>query len=605
MTAPQDRPLRIAVLVKQVPAYGDVTELDGRGRLVRSGRPAELNAWCRRAVARAVELARASGGMVTAITMGPPPAVDVLREALACGADEALQLCDAQLAGADCLVTARALAAGLRTLPPLDLVVAGHSSTDGATGAVAPMVAALMGLPFAGPALTLRRQGAGRRLHCTLQRDDGNHETEVRLPAVISVAERSGAVARAERATWPGTERIRRVPLSRLAGASPASGSPTRVLDVTEPAARRRPILVTDDLADAGRIMELVRRRLDAGPAQDEPPVAMRWAPADPDGGTATGDGAWILAVCAEPDGPAARALLGAAADVAAGVGGHVVAAGPGGDLRRLSAWGADTYVGLDGLAPRPAADALAAWAQRRGVPAAVVGGATAWDRELLARLGVLLDGGLLSDLTEIRHDTVTGRLIGTKPAGAALALVASSARTQLATVRTGCLPLRPPRAPGRLPVRALSVAPDPAVTTLRRMPRGDADALDRAPVVLGIGAGVPQECHHELKPLQAVLGAELAGTRKVTDSGALPHERQLGITGRAVAPRLYLAIGVSGSWDHLVGVQRADTVFAVNCDPAAEIFTHCDFGLIADWRTAVRALTREAERATPSPAST
>jgi electron transfer flavoprotein alpha subunit len=81
------------------------------------------------------------------------------------------------------------------------------------------------------------------------------------------------------------------------------------------------------------------------------------------------------------------------------------------------------------------------------------------------------------------------------------------------------------------------------------------------------------------------LLGAELAATRKVTDQGWLPHGRQLGITGRSVAPRMYLAVGLSGNQNHLVGASRAGTVLAINTDPAAEIFGHCDVGLVADWQ--------------------
>jgi electron transfer flavoprotein alpha subunit len=84
---------------------------------------------------------------------------------------------------------------------------------------------------------------------------------------------------------------------------------------------------------------------------------------------------------------------------------------------------------------------------------------------------------------------------------------------------------------------------------------------------------------------MRVLLGAELAATRKVTDEGWLPHGRQIGITGRSVAPRMYFAVGLSGNLNHLAGASRAGTVLAINTDPAAEVFAHCDVGLVADWQ--------------------
>ena len=107
--------LVVTALVKQVPKGDHSGRLDADGRLERAGAIAEMNPWCRRAVAQAVRLAGESGGRSTAITMGPPAAADVLREALAWGVDDALHLTDPALAGSDCLVTARALASTIGT----------------------------------------------------------------------------------------------------------------------------------------------------------------------------------------------------------------------------------------------------------------------------------------------------------------------------------------------------------------------------------------------------------------------------------------------------------------------------------------------------------
>ena len=179
-------PLRIASLAKQVP-LAESFRLDD-GRLVRAGVGLEMNPYCRRAVAEGVALARDSGGTCTVVTLGPESAEDVLREAVAWGADEGLHACDPAFAGSDTLATARTLAAVLRAEGPFDLILLGRNSVDGETGQVGPELAQLLDLPFAGGVRRLQDLGTVWRLE--LEHDDGTQEVEISLPAVFSVAER-------------------------------------------------------------------------------------------------------------------------------------------------------------------------------------------------------------------------------------------------------------------------------------------------------------------------------------------------------------------------------------------------------------------------------
>ena len=115
-----------------------------------------------------------------------------------------------------------------------------------------------------------------------------------------------------------------------------------------------------------------------------------------------------------------------------------------------------------------------------------------------------------------------------------------------------------------------------------------DVETLARAEVVIGVGTGVLPEEYEQLSPLAALLGAELGATRKVTDRGWAPRSRQVGITGRSIAPRLYVALGLSGKFNHVVGVRAAGTILAVNSDPDAPVFAHCDIGIVGDWHEVV-----------------
>ncbi|MDD1062000.1 FAD-binding protein [Streptomyces cocklensis] len=588
-------------LVKQVPLGDHPGTLDSAGRLLRDGAGVELNPWCRRAVTRAVELGRGSGGRTTVVTMGPPAAADVLKEALACGADDGLLVSDPALAGADCLVTAKALAAAIRTLGPVDLVLVGRSTVDGGTGAVGPMVAALLGLPFTGPALTLEAAQDTDGLIATLQLDAATETVGLTLPAVLAVAERSCPPAKAAPDRWPDPAPIRTLGADRLAGSVPGTASPTRVDRVLRGGTARRPVILTGSPAEqAARAVDLVTAR--STPREGRAAAPRVHAAAQGLAGPA------VLAVTGSP-GDGGRALLGEAAEIAGRLAGHVVAVTPPADPGLLGAWGADAMLHLGGADPRPAAAALAEWIRRcPSTPWAVLGGATPWDREVLARLAVHLDAGLLSDLTAaaIQLDgSGRPRLVGHKPAGGGtLAEVASDRLPQIATLRTGSLADRAARSlpRGEPPVELLDVGADPLLRGFDRRTVDDFDAVERAAAVIGLGAGVDPARYADVEPLRALLGAELAATRKVTDAGTLPHCRQVGVTGRGIAPLLYLAIGISGSPHHMVGVERAHTVLAVNSDPDAAVFGHCDIGIVADWQDVLPALTAAFGRAAARP---
>ena len=181
-------PLRIAVLVKQIPAVEEM-QLGQDGRLIRNGTDLEMSAFCRRAVSKAIELAASTrGSSVTVMTLGPASAEDTLREAIAWGLDRdvdvrGILLTDSEFAGSDTIATALALAGALRREGPFDLVLAGKNSLDADTGQVPPQLAQLLDLPFATGVKQLELEGDLLRLGC--EHDDSWVELDVRLPALL------------------------------------------------------------------------------------------------------------------------------------------------------------------------------------------------------------------------------------------------------------------------------------------------------------------------------------------------------------------------------------------------------------------------------------
>ncbi len=259
-----------------------------------------------------------------------------------------------------------------------------------------------------------------------------------------------------------------------------------------------------------------------------------------------------------------------------------------------------DLVVELRGsCVPEDVADAVAAYVHEE-MPWAVLAPSTAFGREVAARAAAATGSGLVGDaMTLVARD---GVLVAGKPAfaGALVADITCRSGTQMVTVRPGVLPA-PPSARGSGGAGGVE-RPDPVVrksgtrgrvVILGERRNDDVETLARADVVIGVGTGVAPDEYAELSPLAALLGAELAATRKVTDKGWAPRARQVGITGRSIAPRLYVALGLSGKFNHMVGVRAAGTILAVNGDRTAPVFAHCDVGIVGDWHEVVPALQR------------
>jgi len=146
--------------------------------------------------------------------------------------------------------------------------------------------------------------------------------------------------------------------------------------------------------------------------------------------------------------------------------------------------------------------------------------------------------------------------------------------------------------------VRSVAAAIDPAA--IRQAPDApfqearQAVDLSQAERIVAVGRGIKGQEHLAVaEKLAAALGAELAASRPICDAGWLPMDRQIGSSGQTVAPKLYVALGISGAIQHLVGMKGSSVIVAVNKDPDAPIFEVADYGIVGDLFEVVPALVQ------------
>ncbi|MBV9768804.1 MAG: electron transfer flavoprotein subunit alpha/FixB family protein, partial [Bryobacterales bacterium] len=145
---------------------------------------------------------------------------------------------------------------------------------------------------------------------------------------------------------------------------------------------------------------------------------------------------------------------------------------------------------------------------------------------------------------------------------------------------------------------------PDLNAASIRAKPlepfRESARAVDltSADIIVSVGRGIKEKDNIQIvEQLANALGAELAASRPICDSGWLPMERQVGSSGQTVSPKMYLAVGISGAIQHLVGMKGAKTIVAINKDANAPIFEVADYGIVGDLFEVVPALAEEVKK--------
>ncbi|GBE24260.1 electron transfer flavoprotein subunit alpha [bacterium BMS3Bbin02] len=246
------------------------------------------------------------------------------------------------------------------------------------------------------------------------------------------------------------------------------------------------------------------------------------------------------------------------------------------------------------------AGDQLAAPAAARALetligdhqPEIVLFGMDTTDRDTAGRLSARLDRPVLANATDVSNDgpvTVTNEILGgikrvvTSFEGDGVALIVT---------RPKAFPAEPGGS-GSVVVTSID-APDTGIVATvveRHVEESEGPDLEAAAIVIAGGRGVGQEKFSTMDELAGVLGAAVGASRAVVDAGWVPYSYQIGQTGKTVKPDVYIACGISGAMQHVVGMKDSGTIIAINKDEEAPIFGIADLGIVGDVHTVVPAL--------------
>ncbi len=269
------------------------------------------------------------------------------------------------------------------------------------------------------------------------------------------------------------------------------------------------------------------------------------------------------------------------------------VYAGDGDDVaEELGSFGAETVYAtgdLEGaLVGVPVASAIAAAIEAGDGPDAILLGTTYDGRDIAARLSVLLDATVITNVVDVEVDGDT--LVGTEPIFGG----ATEIKTKFAGDGTRIVLVRPKSFPaesnggGEADVEDLDV-PDlgtagGATVTNRHVEESQGPKLDEADLVVAGGRGLgAAESYDLVDQLASRLKGAAGASRAIVDAGWVPYSSQVGQTGKVVKPAVYIAAGISGATQHLVGMKGSKNIIAINKDPEAPIFGIADLGIVGD----------------------
>ena len=227
----------------------------------------------------------------------------------------------------------------------------------------------------------------------------------------------------------------------------------------------------------------------------------------------------------------------------------------------------------------------------------ALLAPATANGKNIMPRVAARLDVPQISEIIAVQSPETFRRPIY---AGNAVETVEAKGMKKVVTVRVSAFAAAP--AGGDAAIKTVPPTPDPGLSRFigEALTRSDRPELTGAKIVISGGRGLQSKENFALiERIADRLGAAVGASRAAVDAGFVPNDRQVGQTGKVVAPELYIAVGISGAIQHLAGMKDSKVIVAINKDEGAAIFNVADYGLVADLFEALPELEKALEKAT------
>jgi electron transfer flavoprotein alpha subunit len=233
--------------------------------------------------------------------------------------------------------------------------------------------------------------------------------------------------------------------------------------------------------------------------------------------------------------------------------------------------------------------------------PSIIILGQNDIGRDLAPRLAFRLGTAVILDCVDLAIDPDTKRLLQTKPVygGNALAVFVSETDPQIVTIRTKAMTASEPDVSRKGEVINIAAGLDASAIRTKVLNRVEEEVagikIEDAGTVVSGGRGIGSpEGFKQLEELAKLLKGAVGASRPPCDNGWVPDTVQVGLTGKIIAPELYIAVAISGSSQHMSGCSGSKTIIAINKDKEANIFRHARFGVVGDWKKVLPAFTEK-----------
>ncbi|MGP6294040.1 FAD-binding protein [Caldiplasma sukawensis] len=555
--------MKIVVLVKQIPDVNKIRFNPETGRIVREGVELMMNSFDKKALEESLRIReRITDTKILAVSMGPPQAIDVLNESLKFGVDEAYLISDRLYGGSDTWATAKIISEFINKERP-DMVLAGKYSLDGETSQVPPEIARMCNYNFISSAIKIDIDG--RRINALQSFEKGTREVSTLMPVVISVDEKINKIRAMPENVPDMREKVKIADSKYLNFNFNGAEESLTVVKGTSEVKSSRSVKFID-------IKEAIKIIREEGRKKSQVEVEYIEVPASESKKTCISVG------LSDPN-----LFLEIA-----------------GKCQQISLESSLRHVAIGNISPESVKDLPASEyryfksedpsviastieeAIKELKPEFVIFPSTNLGRDVSSFIAADMSLGLTADCIDIKYENE--KLIQYKPAfgGGVLARIESKKVPAMASVRPGIfIPLRSKNKPSVLNIETKGKESIEIRGESREF--STFPSIQGARIVFGIGRGVKGKGNvQNIANLIISKGFAVAGTRPVVDMHFLPREVQVGLTGVSISPDLYVALGVSGHDNHMVGLRYAKKILAVNSQNDAPIFNNADYGCIA-----------------------